>query len=114
MPDWNARVFRESKTIKVMISMYCYDHHQNKRLCPECAELTEYALERLVKCPFQNGKTICAKCPVHCYKPLMREKIRAIMRYAGPRMSYRHPILAIHHIMDGQRKEPIRPGGKDK
>ncbi len=100
-----SRIERESKTIAVMISDYCRDHHSGKQ-CPECLELSDYALERLKKCPFQEGKTICARCPLHCYRPDMREKIRIVMRYAGPRMIYRHPILAISHIIDRGRKKP--------
>ncbi|MBN1472600.1 MAG: nitrous oxide-stimulated promoter family protein, partial [Syntrophaceae bacterium] len=31
--------------------------------------------------------------------PAMREKIKAVMRYSGPRMLYRHPILmGIHYL----------------
>lgn len=98
---------RERKTIEVMIRMYCGDHHDTKdALCPSCQELLDYALLRLDRCPFQEGKTTCAKCPVHCYKPDMREKVRIVMRYAGPRMLRRHPILALWHLLDGRRQEP--------
>jgi hypothetical protein len=45
---------------------------------------------------------------MHCYKPAMREKIKDVMRYSGPRMSYRHPLLALFHFFDGFRKAPIR------
>jgi hypothetical protein len=34
------------------------------------------------------------------------------MRYAGPRMLLRHPILAVRHIIDGLRKQPIQPRDK--
>ncbi len=40
----------------------------------------------------------------------MREQIRAVMRYAGPRMVYRHPMMTLFHFVDGLRKEPIWPG----
>ena len=64
---------------------------------------------RLEKCPFQEHKTTCAKCPVHCYKPARREQIRAVMRYAGPRMMFRHPRLAFYHlVIDGRREKPER------
>ena len=63
---------------------------------------------RLDKCPFLEGKTTCANCPVHCYKSDMREKVREVMRYSGPRMTLRHPILAVFHLIDGLRKEPVR------
>jgi len=103
---------REARTIRVMISLFCRHHHGNK-LCPDCIKLTEYALERLRNCPFQEGKTTCVKCPVHCYQPAMREKIRVVMRYAGPRMTHRHPVLALCHFIDRLRKEPVEPVDKE-
>ncbi len=109
-----SRIKRECKTIEAMISHYCRNHHLDDKQCLECAELLDYALERLEKCPFQERKTTCAKCLVHCYKPDMRQKVRTVMRYAGPRMIYRHPILAIFHMIDGRRKEPLKPLGKTR
>jgi hypothetical protein len=91
-----------------MISLYCQHHHQKNGLCDECAELRNYSMERLKKCPFQEGKTTCNKCPVHCYQPLMRERIRSVMRYAGHHMTYRHPVLALFHFIDRIKKEPDR------
>ncbi|HAS04200.1 MAG TPA: nitrous oxide-stimulated promoter family protein [Dehalococcoidia bacterium] len=104
----NKRIERERKTLITMIGMYCKGNHQGENLCPECAELLDYALKRLENCSFGEGKTTCAKCPVHCYKPQMRERIRKVMRYAGPRMIYTHPIQAIYHILDGRRKAPLK------
>jgi len=100
--------------VAVMIAMYCHEQHASKELCAECRELLSYSQERLQKCPFQEGKTTCAKCPVHCYKPAMREKIRTVMRYSGPRMMYHHPVMAIMHLIDGRRQEPITRTGADQ
>ena len=111
-----SRMDREARTIDVMVSVFCRAHH-NRISCLECDELTKYALERLRQCPFQEGKTICAKCPVHCYQPAMREKVRKVMRYAGPRMTYRHPVLALFHMIDRRRLEPVKlpvSRGQDK
>jgi hypothetical protein len=36
----------------------------------------------------------------------MREKVRAVMRYSGPRMAGKHPVLAVRHLLDGLRKKP--------
>ena len=102
----SKRIQREAATIEVMICMYCRDHHDADGLCPECAELLVYARRRLSKCPFQGGKTSCGKCSVHCYQPKMREKVRRVMRYAGPRMMLRHPLMALMHLVDGLRKKP--------
>ena len=108
MNKLTPRVNREKRNVAVMINLYCGKHHQSRGLCPECSGLADYARQRLEKCPFQEGKTTCVKCPVHCYSPAMREKIRVVMRYAGPRMPYSHPILAVGHLLDGRRKEPVR------
>lgn len=54
---------------------------------------------RLDRCKFGNEKPTCKKCPIHCYKPDMREKMRAVMRWAGPRMMLYHPKEAIRHLI---------------
>ena len=104
----HRRILSEYSTVKVMIGMYCHDHHDHTAsgLCPSCEALREYAYQRLRHCPFQEHKAVCSKCPVHCYKPQMREQIKAVMRYAGPRMLYRHPGRALAHLFHGLR----RPG----
>ena len=68
-------------------------------LCPECAALLDYALRRLDSCRFGNGKPSCRKCPVHCYRADMRERIRTVMRWAGPRMMLHHPMAATKHLL---------------
>lgn len=105
-----GRMERERRTVEAMIRLYCRAHHgEGGDLCSECGELLEYALARLERCPFQEGKTTCVRCPVHCYRPEMRERIRRVMRYAGPRMLASHPLLALLHLLDGLRREPLRP-----
>lgn len=106
---------RERRTIEAMIRLYCRDRHGSREaLCGECAELLEHARFRLEHCPFQEGKTVCAKCPIHCYRPQMREKVREVMRYSGPRMLTKHPLLAVCHLLDTRRRKPLRPtrGGR--
>ena len=69
-------------------------------LCPQCQALLDYAIQRLEHCRFGKDKPSCTRCPVHCYKPAMREQIRQVMRYSGPRMLLHDPILAIGHLWD--------------
>ncbi len=120
------RLAREERTIAAMIAMYCRDHHGEAPtagapdalsdgltaatptadgLCPDCAELLAYARVRLYKCRYGADKPTCAKCTTHCYKPAMRERVRVVMRYSGPRMIREHPVLAVAHLADG-RKTP--------
>jgi hypothetical protein len=102
----NKRLAREHLTMAKMVGIYCSAHHESAAgtLCDECGEFLDYAEVRLRKCPYGYDKPTCANCPVHCYKPAQREQARKIMRYAGPRMLFRHPILAIAHKLDGFRK----------
>ena len=97
---------REKDTVSLMIALYCKkQHHTRRQLCPECAALRDYACLRSDKCPFMETKTFCSNCKVHCYKPEMREKIRAVMRFSGPRMIFHHPILAIRHVIETKKEQ---------
>lgn len=88
-----------------MIYIYCAAKHgSTKALCADCEELRKYALKRVASCKFGENKPTCQKCPVHCYSPQMRDRIREVMRYAGPRMLYKSPILAIKHLVKGLQK----------
>jgi hypothetical protein len=100
---------RELRTIEAMSRMYCRHHHGGPELCAECSELHDYARRRLERCVFGDAKPTCANCTVHCYKPDMRERVRVMMRWAGPRMLLRHPVIAVLHLIDGRRPAPRLP-----
>ena len=89
-----------------MVGIYCSAHHGDSPddLCDSCRGFLDYADVRLDKCPYGEDKPTCSNCPIHCYKPERREQAKAIMRYAGPRMLLRHPLLAIAHKLDGLRQ----------
>ena len=91
----------EKETVLAMVRIYCSGHHHQggKDVCDDCQGLVDYAFDRLESCKFGGEKPVCSKCSVHCYKPEMREKVRRVMRYAGPRMLVRHPVMAIGHIL---------------
>ena len=110
------RLKREQATMEAMLRLYCTDHHRGaaadaEGLCPECADLLAYSRKRLAACPFGPEKPTCVNCQIHCYGPQQREETRVVMRYAGPRMLLRHPILAIAHVIDGKRPAPPKPRG---
>lgn len=103
----SKRMEAERKTIQVMIQIYCRDHHKSvSTLCQECQQLMDYATRRLAHCPFQADKPTCGNCTIHCYRKDMREQVKKVMGYAGPRMIYRHPILALRHLLDSRRPAP--------
>ena len=94
------RIEREKQTVSQMIRLYCRLKENNTELCSSCAELEAYAHKRLSACKYGNQKTACQKCPTHCYKKDMREKIRKVMRFAGPRMIIHAPIAALRHLLN--------------
>ena len=103
----HKRMKREKKTIGYMVGIYCRGHHATHgELCAECQQFEEYAFMRLAKCPFQEKKSTCGKCLIHCYKPDMKLAVKKIMRYSGPRLLLHHPTLALYHAWDGRRKPP--------
>ena len=113
--DWPKRLAREGQTIAVMIRCYCRGHHDARTaLCSDCQGLLDYAAVRLERCRFGPEKPVCAKCPVHCYQPARREQIRTVMRYAGPRMLWQHPILSLRHWLDGRQSgaQLLRTAGR--
>lgn len=89
----------EKKVVTSMITIYCRSTHGSKtQLCDACDALLTYALRRLERCPYGEDKPTCASCTIHCYKPEMRLKIKEVMRKAGPRMFFFHPIDVVKHF----------------
>jgi hypothetical protein len=114
----HPKIERERKTLEAMIRIFCRESHGTKgEICNDCAGLLAYAVKRLDKCPFGAKKPTCANCPVHCYRPDMREQIRAVMRHAGPRMDLEAPGFGRSPPHRGSTQgafpfQPRRPGRK--
>ena len=101
---------KEQYVVEEMIRLYCRKQHvkydrKSGQMCPVCQKLADYAKLRSEKCPFMEHKTFCANCKIHCYKPEMREQIRQVMRFSGPRMLLYHPGLAIWHLVCSMREK---------
>ena len=105
----------EAEMVSEMIALWCRAHHADREpevgdgavsvrvgsrevnLCPDCVELREYALARIKACPRMGEKTFCSVCPSPCYKPEMRDRIREVMRWSGPRMPRYRPLASLRH-----------------
>lgn len=92
----------ELRTLEAMLAIYCRARHGGAGLCASCRGLLDYARERLARCP-HSPKPACRHCRTHCYAPGRREAIREVMRYSGPRLALRRPLLALRHFL---RKRP--------
>lgn len=106
-PSSGKRLARERRTMAAMMAIFCRNHHGHQgRICDNCHQLLSYADQRLANCPFGEDKPACNHCQVHCYSATQRQRVRAVMRYAGPRMLWRHPILSLYHLLDKRREAP--------
>lgn len=97
----------EMEVMETIIGIYCRGkHHANRcataesepSLCPDCRRLLTYARSRIAACPRMDVKSFCSACPVHCYSHEMRENVREVMRWSGPRMLLHHPLMTLHHM----------------
>lgn len=98
---------REKRVVGLMIRLYCNGNHetQGKNICSDCKELLAYTIARTDRCPHMETKTFCSNCTTSCYNPLMKEKIREVMRWSGPRMIFHHPVLALRHVIESKREQ---------
>ena len=110
----------EAVVVTELIQLYCHDKHKGrsknaKNMCSECQALDAYAQSRIRQCPFMTSKTFCSNCKVHCYDPEEREAIRQVMRYAGPRLLLKRPILVIHHLwLEFLEKRALKKENQEK
>ena len=94
--------------MEAMIKIHCRDHHGSRHDALRGMQgLLDYANVRLERCRFGEEKPTCAKCPVHCYQRARREQVKVVMRYAGPRMLWEHPLMSLRHWLDGFRKAGV-------
>jgi hypothetical protein len=113
---------RDVRLLGDFTAIYCHGRHRGNRVaplvspgadmgvygrrvpvvCDECAELLRYGEQRRVRCP-KDPKPFCSNCETHCYRPEMRERMRDVMRYAGPRSLFtRHVIDGVRHVLEGR------------
>ncbi|MDR0431269.1 MAG: nitrous oxide-stimulated promoter family protein [Tannerellaceae bacterium] len=108
---------QEKRIVKWMIVLYCRKKHKSATRCPDCQKLLEYAEKKLNTCRYGENKTACKKCPTHCYAPAYREKIRAVMRFSGPRMILYHPVAMLRYCFQkqtitSQKQTDLKPNKK--
>lgn len=82
--DAETKKARDAATIEKFIAVYCRKKHATPKgeLCDDCADLLDYARGKLAGCPM-DPKPKCKDCPVHCYSPEYRQRIKDVMRLAG-------------------------------
>lgn len=93
---------KDRRTLEAIGSIYCRSNHgEAKRdaagMCPECREAFEQTLDRASSCPYGHEGN-CQDCKTHCQRGEAQIRIKTIMRYAAPRMAFRHPIMTLEYM----------------
>lgn len=113
-PPLTRKERKDLKVLALFTSVYCTAHHDQQtplhelpaelgslahyRCCEQCQQFLRYAIERRLRCPLQP-KPACKQCPVHCYRPGHRERVREIMRYSGRRLIRRGRLDLLWHFL---------------
>lgn len=92
------RIEEDKQSIRRMVRLYSRHHLRQETPSEEWVRLADYACRRLDHCRFGEDKPACKDCPVHCYRPEMREQIRKVMRWTGPRMIFYSPKATFRHL----------------
>lgn len=95
---------KDRKTLEAIGRIYCKAHHDDActpkdeaGLCASCRETIDATLARTVACPYGH-KGNCQDCTLHCQRGEAQARIREIMRYAAPRMTFRHPLMTLNYL----------------
>lgn len=96
------RIEKEKNIVQLMIKLYCDKKHKHRNeICNECQKLLNYAHEKLKYCKHGEKKSSCKKCIVQCYRQEMKERIKEVMKFSGPRMILYRPFEFFRHIIIG-------------
>jgi len=87
---------QEKDMLNKMIMLYCHKNRHGSD-CTGCTALLKYALSRADHCPYIASKKSCKHCQTPCYNPHMRQSIRKVMRFSGPRMLLHHPVAVLRY-----------------
>lgn len=104
-----TREDKDRAILEAMGRIYCHAHHPDEpkdaaALCAQCRETVDATLARTAACPFGHEGN-CQDCEIHCQRGEAQERIRAIMRYAAPRMTFRHPLMTADYLRKKLRKK---------
>ena len=101
------RVERDRRTLAAIGSIYCKGNHPSAQrdetgMCPECRAVIEATAQRAEACPFGHEGN-CQDCSVRCQRGEAQVRIKQIMRYAAPRMAFRHPLMTLEYLRKKRR-----------
>ncbi len=125
-----AEIGGDLNVLGKFVAVYCKHHHGEaareaftvggidvsatslgkRKVCSDCRGVLRHAVAKRARCPLLPKPT-CRVCPVHCYAPKMREKIRRVMAFSGRHLMLRgHLHLLFHFLLRAPGKIEYREG----
>ena len=99
---------KDLRTLRAIGCMYCKAHHASSvkgphGLCEECTATVAFTHERTKNCPYGHAHN-CQDCTTKCNRGQQQQRVKAMMRYAAPRMLLRHPLMTMDYLSKKLRK----------
>jgi hypothetical protein len=111
------------KVLGKFVECYCRHHHGaaerrpfamhgvdlagtklgRRKVCDGCRRLLAHAVTKRARCTL-DPKPACRLCPVHCYAPAYRERIREVMRFSGRHLVLRGQLHLLLHFLERRPK----------
>ena len=103
------RTERDRKTLEAIGRIYCSAHHDTSPkdetgLCTSCRQVIDQTLQRATACPFDHEGN-CQDCSIHCQRGEAQQRIKEIMRYAAPRMTFLHPLMTAEYLLKKRHRQ---------
>ncbi len=95
-----SHIEREKKTVELMIRLYCRKKEKIQFFVPTVKSCSAMPTHVSTIVRLERRRVHAKECTVHCYKPVMRERMRQVMRFSGPRMLLYAPWQAIRHLLN--------------
>ena len=98
----------KKQLIHEMITIFCAAKHSRVGNCQICSRLEEYANMKIDRCPLGDSGISCSSCRVHCYGESERSLIKEVMKYAGPGIFLKSPLLTLRYFMNNLMANMIK------
>ncbi|MCU0724724.1 MAG: nitrous oxide-stimulated promoter family protein [Planctomycetes bacterium] len=122
-PGHLRQIGKDLRVLGLFVETYCRKHHRDvpreafrmgaldlsptglgrREVCAECRKLLSHAVAKRARCPLEP-KPSCRLCPVHCYAPVYRQRIREVMKFSGRHLILRGRLHLLLHFLERRPK----------
>ena len=106
MKNIQSKREREKQMVSQMIALYCRrNHHTKGGPLPRLRSAERLRPPALRSLPVHGDENLLFQLPGTLLQAGDAGKIRAVMRFSGPRMILYHPVAAVRHVVETKREK---------